>query len=109
MRPISGAADRAIASQSGGNSMVIKVLGPGCANCGRLATLADEVTREMGVKATVEKVTDIREIMAYRVLATPGLVIDSKLVCAGRVPAKPEVTTWVANALMAAGARAREP
>jgi small redox-active disulfide protein 2 len=81
--------------------MVIQVLGTGCANCTRLAALATEVAREMGVDARVEKVTDMREIMAYRVLATPGLVIDGKLVCAGRVPSKPELNTWVANALMA--------
>ena len=81
--------------------MRIQVLGPGCANCSRVADLAQEVTRELGVEATVEKVTDMREIMAYRVLATPGLVIDGKLVCAGRVPSKPEINTWVVNALMA--------
>jgi small redox-active disulfide protein 2 len=80
--------------------MVIQVLGTGCANCSRLATLATEVTQELGVSARIEKVTDMREIMAQRVLATPGLVIDGKLVCAGRVPSKAEVNTWVVNALM---------
>jgi small redox-active disulfide protein 2 len=81
--------------------MVIQVLGTGCANCTRLAALATEVAQEMGVDVRVEKVTDMREIMAFRVLATPGLVIDGKLVCAGRVPSKSEVNTWVVNALMA--------
>ena len=81
--------------------MVIKVLGSGCTNCIRLADLARAVTQEMGVDASIEKVTDFREITAYRILATPGLVVDGKVLCAGRVPSKAEITTWVADAMMA--------
>jgi len=79
--------------------MVIKVLGSGCANCRRVEAIAREVLKELGVEASVEKVTDYKAIMAYGIMATPGLVIDEKVVSAGRVPSKTEVTSWVTTAL----------
>ena len=78
----------------------IKVLGPGCANCVKVAQLAQQAVRTLGVEAEVEKITEIQEITKYRLLATPGLVINEKVVCAGRIPTSAEVTTWVANALV---------
>jgi small redox-active disulfide protein 2 len=77
----------------------IKVLGPGCANCARVAEVAQQAVRTFGAEAAVQKVTDIEEIAKYRLLATPGLVINEKLVCAGRIPTPAEVTTWIVNAL----------
>ncbi len=79
--------------------MDIKVLGGGCANCKRLEKIVRDVVTEMGVDATISKVTDFRDIMAYDILTTPGLVIDEKVVCSGRVPSKADVTVWVVNAL----------
>jgi small redox-active disulfide protein 2 len=78
----------------------IKVLGPGCANCLKVAQIAQQAVRTLGVEVEVEKVSEIEEITKYRLLATPGLVINEKLVCAGRIPTAAEVTTWVANALV---------
>lgn len=78
----------------------IKVLGPGCANCVKVAQLAQQAVSTLGVDAQIEKVTDIPEITRYRILATPGLVINEKVVCAGRIPTAAEVTTWVTNALV---------
>ena len=78
----------------------IKVLGPGCANCVKVAQLAQQVMNTLGVEAQIEKVTEIPEIIKYGILATPGLVINEKLVCAGRIPTAAEVTTWVTNALV---------
>jgi len=80
----------------------IKVLGPGCANCAKVADLAHKAAGSLGVQANIEKVTDFAEIRRYKILATPGLVINDKVVCAARVPTLAEVTTWLANA-MAAG------
>lgn len=77
----------------------IKVLGPGCANCVRVADLAHQAVGSLGAEASVEKVTDFAEIRKYRILATPGLVINEKVVCAGRIPTPAEVTTWLANAM----------
>ncbi len=77
----------------------IKVLGPGCANCEKLEAAAKSAVANMGVEAEITKVTDYGEIMSYNVLSTPGLVIDEKLVSAGRIPTDSEVMTWVADAL----------
>lgn len=79
--------------------MEIKILGGGCANCKRLESIARQVVAEMGVEATVAEVTDMTNIVAYDILTTPGLVLNEKVVCSGRVPSKAEVTTWVVNAL----------
>jgi small redox-active disulfide protein 2 len=69
----------------------IEVLGSGCANCRRLETLAHEAVAKLGIEADVQHVTDIKEIMARGLMATPGLAIDGKVVLAGRVPSAAEV------------------
>ena len=79
----------------------IKVLGPGCANCLKVADLAHKAAGSLGAEATVEKVTDFAEIRKYKILATPGLVINETVVCAGRIPTVAEVTSWLANAITA--------
>lgn len=78
----------------------IKVLGSGCENCNKVESIARKVVATMGMQAEVIKVTDWAEIRKYPILGTPGLVINEKLVCAGRIPAEAEVTTWLVNAEM---------
>jgi small redox-active disulfide protein 2 len=79
--------------------MNIKVLGSGCSNCHKVKAVVHEVVSELGLEnATIQEVTDMKEIMKYPVLATPGLVVDEKLVSAGRIPSKAEVTTWLTGA-----------
>jgi small redox-active disulfide protein 2 len=79
--------------------LTIKVLGSGCANCKRVEQIARKVVTEMSLEAEVIKVTDYNDIMAYNILSTPGLVVNEKVVCSGRIPTPAEVTTWLANAL----------
>lgn len=81
--------------------MDIKVLGPGCPNCQRLERIVREAVQEMGMEAAISKVTDMRRIMSYDIVGTPGLVINGKVVSSGRIPSRAEVTTWLANAAMA--------
>jgi small redox-active disulfide protein 2 len=82
--------------------LTIKVLGSGCANCKRLEQLANKAVMEMGMQAEVVKVTDYNDIMQYPILSTPGLVINERLVCSGRIPTQAEVITWLVNAEMEA-------
>jgi small redox-active disulfide protein 2 len=80
----------------------IKVLGPGCANCERVYEVAKSALRIAGVEeATITKVTDRQEYPKVGLLYTPGLVINDKLVCGGRIPNQAEVATWIMNALAA--------
>lgn len=79
--------------------LTIKVLGPGCDNCKKVESVARSAAAQLGIQAEVIKVTDWTEIKKYPILATPGLVINEKLVCGGRIPTAPEVTTWLADAL----------
>lgn len=76
----------------------IKVLGPGCSNCKRLYNEAEKAVHQLGIAATLCKVEDIQEIMAYRTLATPALVINGMVKCAGRIPSVAEITSWLATA-----------
>ena len=79
--------------------MEVKILGTGCPNCKRLEKVTRDVLAEMGVEATVTKVTDMVDILAYNIPATPGLVIDEKVVSYGRIPTKAEATSLIATAL----------
>ncbi len=79
--------------------MRIKVLGPGCPRCQQVEKTTREVVKELDIEATIEKITDIKEIMEYPILTTPGLVLDEELVCSGRVPNKAEVTSFITAAL----------
>lgn len=80
----------------------IIVLGPGCENCQKVESVARKVITTMSMDAEIIKVTDWAEIKKYPILSTPGLVVNEKLVCAGRIPNEAEVTTWLVDAEMAA-------
>lgn len=65
--------------------MKIQVLGTGCAKCKQLTANAEKAIAELGLGVPVEKVEDVREIMKFRVMSTPALVVDGKVVSAGKL------------------------
>ena len=71
--------------------MNVKVLGPGCGRCKTLALFTEQALMELGIQCTVEKVTDLQEMMAFGVLTTPALVVDGQVKLAGKVPAMDEL------------------
>ena len=71
--------------------MIIKVLGTGCANCKTLEKHTRQAVAELGNGAEVLKVDDITKIIEYKVMRTPALVIDEKVVMNGRVPSVTEL------------------
>lgn len=81
-------------------SIEIKVLGPGCGNCKRLYAEAEKAVAQIAVPAAIAKVEDIKEIMAYKILATPALVINGEVKSAGRIPNATEITTWLTTAVL---------
>jgi small redox-active disulfide protein 2 len=78
--------------------MNIKILGTGCAKCHMLEKSVREVIKEMGVDASLEDVKDMKKILEYPILMTPGLVIDEKLVLSGKVPDKKELIRYISDA-----------
>lgn len=72
--------------------MKIEVLGPGCKNCESLEKVTEEAIGQLGVDASVDKVTDYGQIAARGVMSTPALAIDGKVVSSGRVLSVREVT-----------------
>lgn len=75
--------------------MDIKVLGTGCANCKNTIALIEQVAQAKGVAVHLEKVEDIRAIMGYGVMSTPGVVINGKVVHAGGVPSRDKIEQWL--------------
>ncbi|MBT6340211.1 MAG: thioredoxin family protein [Desulfobacula sp.] len=75
--------------------MEIKVLGPGCAKCSKTEKLVQEVIKETGVDAIVEKITDMMQIASYGVFGTPSVIIDNEVKCTGKVPKKADIKKWL--------------
>jgi len=76
----------------------IKVLGPGCPKCAKVEERVRASLAALGLAAEVEKVTDIRRMIGYGILATPGLVIDGQVKSSGRIPRVEEIVAWIREA-----------
>jgi small redox-active disulfide protein 2 len=77
----------------------IKVLGTGCTNCKTTLKLIEDMAAAKGVAVQLEKVEEIKDIMGYGVMSTPGVVIDGKVVHAGGVPSRDKIEQWLAGAV----------
>ncbi|MBN2242263.1 MAG: TM0996/MTH895 family glutaredoxin-like protein [Acidobacteria bacterium] len=71
--------------------MKIQILGTGCAKCMKLTETAEAAAKELGLDFEIEKITDIKEIMKFGVMMTPGLAVDGNVKVVGRVPSTDEV------------------
>ena len=78
--------------------MEIKVLGSGCPKCGEVEKRVKNALAELNAAADVEKITDIKTMMSYGILATPGLVINGKVKSTGRIPRIEEIKAWIREA-----------
>ncbi|MCX5634612.1 MAG: thioredoxin family protein [Planctomycetota bacterium] len=63
----------------------IQILGTGCPKCKKLAENADAAAKQLGIEYTLEKVTDIKEIMKFGVMMTPALAVDGNVKVVGKV------------------------
>lgn len=73
----------------------IKVLGSGCANCKRLQANVERIAQQRNIGVEIEKVTEYTDILHWNVMSTPGLVINGKVVSAGRIPTDTELVRWL--------------
>lgn len=74
----------------------VKVLGPGCKRCEATAEMVKAEAAKLGLEITLEKVTDYAAIAGFGIAATPGIVIDGKVVHAGGLPKAEDVAGWLA-------------
>lgn len=71
--------------------MKIKILGAGCSKCKKLEENTKLAVEELKVNASIEKVTDFKEIMKYGVMQTPVLVVDEKVKVIAKIPSIEEI------------------
>lgn len=73
----------------------VKVLGTGCKKCQNLENKVRELVASYNIDATVEKVTDIQEMVNYGIMMTPGLIINEKVKSFGIIPKDDQILTWL--------------
>lgn len=74
----------------------VKVLGPGCKRCEATAEMVKAEATKLGLEIALEKVTDYAAIAGFGIAATPGIVVDGKVVHAGGLPKPEDVAKWLA-------------
>jgi small redox-active disulfide protein 2 len=79
--------------------MQILVIGPGCAKCKTLAQYTEMAVKELGIQAEINKVTDLKQIMALGVMMTPALAVNGTIKVVGKVPGIPEIKAILQQAM----------
>lgn len=77
--------------------MEIIILGIGCPTCTELYKKVGEVVTDLGIKADLKKIEDLETILSYGVMSVPALVINNKLIFAGKNPNKEEIKGYLLN------------
>ncbi len=85
----------------------IKILGPGCFNCLAIEEAVILSLERLSIpyprlEVTVQHVQDPAEIRRYPIWSTPGLVVNEKVVSAGRIPTVDEIMHWLTVSLQEA-------
>jgi len=75
--------------------MIISILGTGCPKCKQLEANAKKAIDELKIRAEIEKVTDVGEIVDYGVMSTPAIVINGEVRASGRIPTVEEIKKWL--------------
>lgn len=83
--------------------MNIKVFGPGCARCTETEKIVSIAVQNVGIHATVEKVTDMQEMVSLGIMSTPAIVVDNQVICSGRVPKLTEIENYLKTVLVSKG------
>jgi len=76
----------------------IKVVGGGCPNCDKLASMCEEVLEENNIVAEIEKVTDFNTFADLGVMMTPALIVNGEIKSSGKLPTKPILENWIKSA-----------
>lgn len=75
----------------------VKVLGPGCPKCQELMKQTELAVQELGLECSVEKITDIQQIVSYGVIMTPALVVDGQVKVTGKVPSLDDIKGMISQ------------
>jgi small redox-active disulfide protein 2 len=78
--------------------MKLQILGTGCAKCSALMMATEKAAQTLGLPYELEKITDLKQIMAFGVMMTPALVVDGKVKASGKVPLVDELKTMLQQA-----------
>jgi small redox-active disulfide protein 2 len=73
----------------------VKILGSGCKKCQTLEAKVRHLVTENNIDATVDKVTDIQEMVGYGIMMTPGLIINEKVKSIGIIPKDDQIINWL--------------
>ena len=77
--------------------MKIEIFGPGCAKCEKTAREVERVVRELGLDATVEHVTEMKQIVERGVMLTPAVFVDGDKKVEGKVPKASDIESWLGS------------
>ena len=79
--------------------MEIRILGPGCPRCFEVERRTRNALVILNIAADLQKISDIKKIAEYKIFATPGLIINGKIKCSGRIPSVEEIKQWIKEEL----------
>lgn len=75
--------------------MNIKVIGGGCDKCDAVYANTLAAVQALGMDIEVEKIEDLIEIVMLGVMTVPAVMVDGKVVSAGRVLKEKEIIKMI--------------